>query len=133
MNPNLGTRGRQPDIPLTLPVSDEFDGERLDRFLVSAVANHSRSQLQKLIEDGHVTVDGRAAKAMGLVHDAVPASRLDATVEALAARMAGVPKNQLMMQKLMINQAYENMGLANTQMIATVLDRKSTRLNSSHT
>jgi enoyl-CoA hydratase len=68
------------------------------------------------------TVDGKAAKAMGLVYDAVPASSLDAAVEALAKRMAGVPKNQLMMQKLMINQAYENMGLANTQMIATLFD-----------
>ena len=68
------------------------------------------------------TVDGAAAKAMGLVYDAVPAAKLDAAVEALAKRMAGVPKNQLMMQKLMINQAYENMGLANTQMIATLFD-----------
>ena len=33
-----------------------------------------------------------------------------------------MPQNQLMMQKLMINQAYENMGLANTQMIATLFD-----------
>jgi len=68
------------------------------------------------------TVDGREAKAMGLVYDAVPAAKLDAAVNALAKRMAGVPKNQLMMQKLMINQAYENMGLANTQMIATIFD-----------
>ena len=67
-------------------------------------------------------ISGTEAKSMGLVHDAVPADRLDATVDALAARMAGVPKNQLMMQKLMINQAYENMGLANTQMIATLFD-----------
>ena len=67
-------------------------------------------------------VDGKAAKAMGLVYDAVPAAKLDAAVNALAKRMAGVPKNQLMMQKLMINQAYENMGLANTQMIATLFD-----------
>lgn len=67
-------------------------------------------------------VDGRAAKAMGLVYDAVPAAELDAAVDALAARMAGVPKNQLMMQKLMINQAYENMGLSSTQMIATLFD-----------
>ena len=36
--------------------------------------------------------------------------------------MAGVPKNQLMMQKLMINQAYDNMGLATTQMIAPIFD-----------
>ena len=68
------------------------------------------------------TVDGKAAKAMGLVYDAVPAAKLDAAVNALAKRIAGVPKNQLMMQKLMINQAYENMGLANTQMIATLFD-----------
>ena len=65
-------------------------------------------------------IDGCAAKAMGLVYDAVPAAELDAAVDALAERMAGVPKNQLMMQKLMINQAYENMGLASTQMIATL-------------
>jgi enoyl-CoA hydratase len=68
------------------------------------------------------TIDGATAKAWGLVYDAVPADRLDAAVEGLAAGMSGVPKNQLMMQKLMINQAYENMGLANTQMIATLFD-----------
>ena len=68
------------------------------------------------------TVDGREAKKMGLVYDAVPAKKLDAAVDALAARMSGVPKNQLMMQKLMINQAYENMGIANTQMVATLFD-----------
>jgi len=67
-------------------------------------------------------IDGRKAKEMGLVYDAVPAAELDAAVDALAQRMAGVPKNQLMMQKLMINQAYENMGLASTQMIATLFD-----------
>ncbi len=43
-------------------------------------------------------------------------------VEALAARMAGVPQNQLMMQKLMINQALYNQGLEGTQMLATVFD-----------
>ncbi|MBI3370449.1 MAG: crotonase/enoyl-CoA hydratase family protein [Betaproteobacteria bacterium] len=68
------------------------------------------------------TIDGRTAKAWGLVYDAVPEKKLDAAVEALAARMAAVPRSQLMMQKLMINQAYENMGLANTQMIATLFD-----------
>ena len=67
-------------------------------------------------------VDGREAKAMGLVLDAVPAARLEARVMELAARMAGVPKNQLMMQKLMVNQAYENMGLAATQAFATLFD-----------
>ena len=68
------------------------------------------------------TVDGREAARMGLVLEAVPAAELDARVEALAARMASVPVNQLMMQKLMINQALENMGLRSTQMIATIFD-----------
>jgi enoyl-CoA hydratase len=68
------------------------------------------------------TIDGRTAKAWGLVYEAVPEDLLDAEVDALAERMSAVPRNQLMMQKLMINQAYENMGLAGTQMIATLFD-----------
>ena len=68
------------------------------------------------------TVDGREAARIGLVLKAVPAAELDAEVEKLAARIAGVPVNQLMMQKLMINQALENMGLRTTQMIATIFD-----------
>ncbi len=67
-------------------------------------------------------VDGREAKAMGLVLDAVPESTLEERVMQLARRLCGVPKNQLMMQKLMINQAYDNMGLASSQMLATLFD-----------
>jgi enoyl-CoA hydratase len=67
-------------------------------------------------------IDGREAKEMGLVIDAVPESGLDARVDQLARRMTGVPRNQLMMQKLMVNQAYENMGLGSTQMFATLFD-----------
>ncbi len=68
------------------------------------------------------TIDGREAERLGLVLKAVPAAALDAEVEKLAQRMASVPVNQLMMQKLMINQALENMGLRSTQMIATIFD-----------
>jgi len=67
-------------------------------------------------------VTGAEAKDMGLVLDAVAPEKLEARVMELAERMAGVPKNQLMMQKMMINQAYDSMGLANTQMIATLFD-----------
>ena len=67
-------------------------------------------------------VDGQEAKAMGLVADSVPDGDLDRHVDALAQRMAAVPKNQLLMQKLVINQAYENMGLATTQVLATLCD-----------
>ncbi len=67
-------------------------------------------------------IDGREAAAMGLVSKAVPAAALEGEVERLAGRMASIPQNQLMMQKLMINQAFDNMGLATTQMIATLFD-----------
>ncbi len=67
-------------------------------------------------------IDGVEAARIGLVLEAVPDTKLDARVDKLAARMAGVPRNQLMMQKLMINQAYDNMGLASTQMVATLFD-----------
>ena len=49
--------------PTDLVVPPEQVGQRLDRFLTSFLAGHSRSQLQKLITDGLVTVEGRAAKA----------------------------------------------------------------------
>lgn len=67
-------------------------------------------------------VDGREAVRLGLVLEAVPRAELDARVVALAERIAAVPKNQLMMQKIMVNQAYEAMGLANTQRFATLFD-----------
>jgi enoyl-CoA hydratase len=67
-------------------------------------------------------VDGKQALAMGLVGGCVPDGELDAEVDRLAQRMAGVPINQLMMNKLMINAAYDNMGLASTQMFATLFD-----------
>ena len=44
-------------------VSDESAGTRLDVFLVSVLAGQSRSNIQRLIKDGHVQVDGRGAKA----------------------------------------------------------------------
>jgi enoyl-CoA hydratase len=68
------------------------------------------------------TITGTQAKEWGLVIDAVPEADLDAAVEKLAGRMAGVPVNQLVMQKMMINQAYDNMGLQTTQNIAVLFD-----------
>ena len=67
-------------------------------------------------------VTGREAAEMGLVLEAVPESELNSRVVALATRIAAVPKNQLMMVKLTINQAIDSMGLAQTQMFATLFD-----------
>ncbi len=67
-------------------------------------------------------IDGLEAERIGLVHKAVAEDELDQAVERLAQRMAGVPINQLMMQKLMINQAFANMGMETTQIMATLFD-----------
>ena len=67
-------------------------------------------------------ITGREEAEMGLVLKAVPEDRLDEEVEAMAARMAGVPVNQLAMQKMVINQAIEASGMMNTQRLATIFD-----------
>ena len=67
-------------------------------------------------------IDGKTALEWGLATAIAPLAKLDAAVAKLADRMAGVPKNQLMMHKLVINQAIEHMGLEQTQMFATVFD-----------
>ena len=48
---------------VALIIGAEQAGERLDRFLAGAVPGLSRSQAQRLIDDGHVQVAGRQAKA----------------------------------------------------------------------
>ena len=68
------------------------------------------------------TIDGATAARWGLATESVPADRLDDAVDALAARIAGVPRGHLMMHKLVVNQAVATMGLEQTQMFATVFD-----------
>ena len=65
---------------------------------------------------------GRKAADWGLASEAVPADELDAAALALAQRVALLPRNQLHMMKLLVNQAYEQMGLRVTQLIGTLLD-----------
>ena len=67
-------------------------------------------------------LDGREAERIGLVSRAVPAERLAEEVESFAAKLATTPVNQLVMSKLLVNQAYENMGLRTTQMLGTFMD-----------
>jgi 23S rRNA pseudouridine1911/1915/1917 synthase len=49
-------------------VPSDAEGVRLDRFLVSVLAEQSRSQIQRLIKQGQVQVAGRAAKANRPLH-----------------------------------------------------------------
>lgn len=78
-------------------------------------------QAKRMLLTGDL-IDGLEAKRIGLVVESVPEERLDARVKQLADRMKGVPRNQLMMNKMLINQALDSMGLAGTQMLATLFD-----------
>ena len=78
-------------------------------------------QAKRMLFTGDL-VTGDEAAAMGLIQRSVPAAELDEAVAALCHRIKGVPRNQLMMSKLAVNQAYEAMGLANTQRFATLFD-----------
>lgn len=53
---------------LEFSVSPESEGQRLDRFLVAVLADHSRSQIQKLIAEGNVQVSAREARPNLAVH-----------------------------------------------------------------
>jgi enoyl-CoA hydratase len=67
-------------------------------------------------------LEGREAERLGLVSRAIPADKLAQEVESFAEKLATTPSNQLAMTKLLVNQAYENMGLRTTQMMGTFLD-----------
>ena len=68
------------------------------------------------------SLTGIEAARLGLVSAAVPADRVEDEAMALAKKLASIPLNQLVMSKLLVNQAYENMGLRTTQLIGTVFD-----------
>ena len=78
-------------------------------------------QAKRMLLTGDL-IDGVEARRIGLVMDTVPENQLDARVAELADRIKGIPRNQLMMNKMKINQALDNMGLAGTQMLATLFD-----------
>ena len=67
-------------------------------------------------------VDGVRAVEWGLASEAVPEADLDAAAMALASRVAQLPANQLQMMKLLVNHAFEQMGLHTTQLLGTLLD-----------
>jgi len=52
---------------MTFDVPADHDGARLDAFLTSVLPGHSRSQIQKLIKDGHVSGPLRVLRASAAV------------------------------------------------------------------
>ena len=67
-------------------------------------------------------LSGLEAVEAGLINAAVPFSRLEAEVRERAEQLAAIPASQLAAMKLIVNQAYENMGLASTQTLGPILD-----------
>jgi len=67
-------------------------------------------------------LSGKEAAAVELINKAVPFEELEAEVRRCAERLARIPLAQLAAMKLIVNQAYQNMGLQSTQLLGSILD-----------
>jgi enoyl-CoA hydratase len=67
-------------------------------------------------------LSGAEAARVELINRAVPFPELEATVREQARNLASLPASQLAAMKLIVNQAYESMGLASTQFLGPILD-----------
>ena len=67
-------------------------------------------------------LSGSEAARIEMINRAVPFAQLEETVREQAAELASLPASQLAAMKLIVNQAYENMGLASTQTLGPILD-----------
>jgi enoyl-CoA hydratase len=67
-------------------------------------------------------LSGKEAAAVELINKAVPFDDLEAEVRRCAERLAQIPLSQLAAMKLIVNQAYDNMGLHSTQLLGPILD-----------
>ena len=68
------------------------------------------------------SLTGTEAEEWGLAVEAAPAAELDDRFEDLLGRIARVPVNQLVMHKLLVNQALYAQGLHATQVLGTFFD-----------
>ena len=68
------------------------------------------------------SLTGRETVNWGLATDWAPASELDGVFESLLERVARIPVNQLVMHKLLVNQALYAQGLHATQTLGTFFD-----------
>jgi len=67
-------------------------------------------------------IDAATAHRIGLVSHVCEPDDLSSFVEEEARRFRHIPANQLALNKLLINQAFENMGLRTSQMLGTFFD-----------
>ncbi|MEM8962635.1 MAG: crotonase/enoyl-CoA hydratase family protein [Acidobacteriota bacterium] len=67
-------------------------------------------------------ISGQEAADIQLINFSHPLEELDAKVHELATRLTKIPSTQLASMKLIVNQAYDNMGLQGTQTLGPILD-----------
>ena len=67
-------------------------------------------------------LSGKQAAEIGLINTAVPFAQLEAEVRRVADELAAIPLSQLAAMKLIVNQAFENMGLSSIQTLGPILD-----------
>ena len=67
-------------------------------------------------------VSGKEAAKIELINFSYPLEELDQRVDELAEKLAMIPLTQLISMKLIVNQAYDNMGLQSTQTLGPILD-----------
>ena len=67
-------------------------------------------------------ISGREAVTAELINASHPRDELDERVDSLASRLTSIPLTQLTAMKLIVNQAYDNMGLQSTQTLGPILD-----------
>jgi enoyl-CoA hydratase/carnithine racemase len=67
-------------------------------------------------------IDATTAHRIGLVSRVCEPDELAGHIEEEAQRFAHIPANQLALNKLLVNQAFENMGLRTSQLLGTFFD-----------
>jgi enoyl-CoA hydratase len=67
-------------------------------------------------------ISGKEAARIELINFSHPLEELDRKVQELAEKLTTIPLTQLVAMKLIVNQAYDNMGLQSTQTLGPILD-----------
>ena len=67
-------------------------------------------------------ISSETAASWGLITQSVTPVELDSTVAKLASNIAAVPRNQLLMHKVVINSSVDQQGLPTAQILSTFFD-----------
>jgi len=67
-------------------------------------------------------ISGKEAADIELINFSYPLEELDEKAAGLARKLTSIPTTQLISMKLIVNQAYDNMGLQGTQTLGPILD-----------